>query len=197
MAKANQKDNVVSISDNPKEKCQNAYPLFVKMVEASKQHDKKKANQLGSEIGSEFELILESLDGHYKVTGKTIKPVMLQFVERLVDVCSESILDVNRRDDWFVQQLAKVSSDEGGFTTKPDSGEITQTRIRDIENKREFLDETRDSIMWMGSLFARIGKYLEINGHKVTSKLERWNNFDASSNQQDIDTIEVKKRVRK
>jgi len=196
MPKANQKVKVVNISDNPKEKCQNAYPLFVKMVDSSKQHDKKEANQLGSEIGSEFELILDSLDGHYKVTGKTMKPVMLQFVERLIDVCSESILDIDRRSEWFVQQLAKVSTDEGGFTTKPDSGEITQNRISDIENKREFLNETRDSVMWIGGLFARIGKYLEINGHKVTSKLERWNNFDASSNQNN-DTIQVKKRVRK
>lgn len=188
--------SVVNINGNPKEKSMLAKPIFTQMVNDADTIKANDGKKISEEIASEYLFMWDNIPAQLSMTFEGKKPAMVYFIEKQMDTCAETICQLRTNIDWRSEQIAKLSSDEGGFTTKvSNNDEITVNQIRDHERAIETLNENIDQVMYLGTLLARLGKDMCLAGIHLTSKLDRWNSYENSMKHKN-EVTQVKKRKR-
>tara|TARA_Y100001972_G_C7631943_1_gene317250 strand:- start:739 stop:1350 length:612 start_codon:yes stop_codon:yes gene_type:complete len=189
--------SVTMFNGNPKEKSIMAKPIFTKMVEDADTIKANDGKKISEEIASEYCFMWDNIPAQLSMTFEGKKPAMVYFIEKQMDVCAETVCQLSTNIDWRNEQIARLSSDEGGFTTQvSDSDEITVNKIRDHERAIETLKENIDQVNYLGTLFAKLGKDMCLPGIHLTSKLDRWNSYENSMTHKN-GVHAIKKRKRK
>jgi len=191
------KSSVANINNgNAKHKSIMAKPIFTKMVENADTIKANDGKKISEEIASEYLFMHDNIEAQLSMTFEGKKPAMVYFLEKQMDVCAETINQLQGNVDWRIEKIAELSSDEGGFTTKvSDNDEIKVSSIREHKRAIETLKENMDQVMYLGTLLARLGKDMCLVGIHLTSKLDRWNSYEDSMKQKNgVHAIKKRKR---